>query len=89
MYKYILTEEAREDLKRLEPGVRKRIFRKLDFYVSQKNIFDFAKALRGFLVKKYRFRVGNYRIIFTIEPDGTLVLLVVLAIGHRKDVYFE
>jgi len=32
-----------------------------------------------------RVRVGNYRIIYTIHDD--VLLIVVVALGHRKDVY--
>ena len=35
--------------------------------------------------EKYRVRQGRYRIIYSIE-DGKLVVLVI-KIGHRKDVY--
>ena len=35
--------------------------------------------------EKYRIRVGNYRILYTIE-DNQLIIYVV-KIGHRKDVY--
>ncbi len=33
----------------------------------------------------YRVRVGDYRILYTID-DGVL-LVVVVAVGHRRDVY--
>jgi len=33
----------------------------------------------------YRVRVGNYRIIYSIQDEQLLVL--VLKIGHRRDVY--
>lgn len=33
----------------------------------------------------YRVRVGNYRIIYTIQDD--LLLVVVVTLGHRRDVY--
>jgi len=33
----------------------------------------------------YRVRVGNYRMIYRVEDDELLVL--VLKIGHRRDVY--
>lgn len=33
----------------------------------------------------YRIRVGNYRVVFTIEDDRLVVL--VLKIGHRREVY--
>ena len=41
------------------------------------------KALRG--RDGFRIRVGNYRIIYTIEDDRLLVVVVTL--GHRGDVY--
>jgi mRNA interferase RelE/StbE len=33
----------------------------------------------------YRIRVGDYRIIY--EIDGKRIMVLVLRIGHRKDVY--
>ena len=33
----------------------------------------------------YRIRVGNYRIIYSIQDFQLLILI--LKIGHRKDVY--
>ncbi len=36
-------------------------------------------------INRYRVRVGDYRIIYEIN-DGTITILV-LAIGHRKEVY--
>lgn len=32
-----------------------------------------------------RVRVGDYRIIYTVQDD--VLLVVVVAVGHRKDVY--
>ena len=42
-----------------------------------------ARQLRG--RPGWRVRVGDYRIIYTIEDDRLVVL--VLALGHRRDVY--
>ena len=33
----------------------------------------------------YRVRVGNYRIIYTVD-DGKLIILI-LDVDHRKDIY--
>ena len=33
----------------------------------------------------YRIRQGSYRIIYTIENDNLIV--IVIKIGHRRDVY--
>jgi mRNA interferase RelE/StbE len=42
-----------------------------------------AKALRG--REGLRIRIGTYRVIYTIEDDRLVV--VVVALGHRRDVY--
>ncbi|RZT58152.1 mRNA interferase RelE/StbE [Microcella alkaliphila] len=42
-----------------------------------------AIALRG--RAGYRVRVGNYRILYTVD-DGVLVVVIV-ALGHRREVY--
>ena len=35
--------------------------------------------------KRYRFRVSDFRIVFEIHDDRLLV--VILAVGDRKDIY--
>lgn len=44
-----------------------------------------GKPLVGNLRDKWRYRVGNYRLIAEIS-DETVTILV-LEIGHRRDVY--
>lgn len=42
-----------------------------------------AKALQG--RPGFRVRVGNYRIVYTIDDD--VLLVVVVTLGHRSGVY--
>lgn len=42
-----------------------------------------AKALKG--RPGLRVRVGDYRIIYTVHDD--VLLVVVISLGHRRDVY--
>ena len=35
--------------------------------------------------RRYRIRIGRYRVVYSIEDDILLVLVV--RVGHRKDVY--
>jgi len=42
----------------------------------------------GFETDTYRFRVGDYRVVFRLDPQNQqLVVLVVLRVRHRKEVY--
>ncbi len=45
----------------------------------------FGHSLRGDLHGYWRYRIGDYRIIARIEEHRLLVLVV--RVGHRKDVY--
>ncbi len=42
-----------------------------------------AKKLSG--LEHYRVRQGDYRILYTIDDD--VLVVVVFAVGHRKDIY--
>jgi len=72
-----------KDLKKLPKDVQKRIINKLDFYISRTDFLKFAKSMQNIEIGKSRFRVGDYRIIFDIIDDD----LIILAVGHRKDIY--
>jgi addiction module RelE/StbE family toxin len=45
---------------------------------------EFGKPLRYSFKGARRLRVGDYRVIYVIEPPD---LVVVVKIGHRRDVY--
>ncbi len=62
---------------------RKQIDQKLNFYLAQPNPLHFADKLRDSRLGSFRFRVGDYRILFDIQDD----VITILKIGHRKDVY--
>jgi mRNA interferase RelE/StbE len=46
---------------------------------------QFGKALQGTLNDKWRYRVGNYRILTKIEDNR--VVITVIEVGHRRDIY--
>lgn len=46
---------------------------------------QYGKALSRNLDGKWRYRVGNYRVICAIEEDQLVVLA--LEVGHKKKVY--
>ena len=36
-------------------------------------------------INRYRLRVGDYRVIYTVEMEANVIHL--LAVGHRREVY--
>jgi mRNA-degrading endonuclease RelE of RelBE toxin-antitoxin system len=46
---------------------------------------DLGRALTGDLKGLWRYRVGDYRIVASIEDDRFVVLVV--TVGHRREVY--
>ena len=43
------------------------------------------KRLKGELSGIYRYRIGNYRLFYVVDPEKKLVFI--LDITHRKDAY--
>ncbi len=86
-YKIQLTLKAKKDFLSLDINVQKRIVQKLRFYISEKNCLEYAKKLKNPRLGTYRFRIGDYRIIFDVNKRGKISILLILKIKHRKDVY--
>ena len=45
----------------------------------------YGKALTGDKKGLWRYRIGEYRLIIEIQDDKLIILI--LTVGHRKDVY--
>ena len=81
MFGVILTNHAIKDLKNLNEITQKQIKEKLKDYSS--NPYQYAKKLTDPIIGEYRFRIGDYRVIFDISGNN----IIVLRIGHRKNIY--
>jgi len=80
-YNLIYTHRSLKDIRKLDKDIRKRIGKALKRY--EKDPMKFASKLTDSKIGTYRFRVGEYRIIFDVEEND----IVVLRIGHRRDIY--
>lgn len=81
-YRIQIASTAIKDIKHLN----KQVLRKFDKAVSQLSANPFhtnTKKLTDFPYGDYRYRIGNYRIIFDIYGKTILITRVL----HRKKVY--
>ena len=73
-----------EDIPNL-PKTAKNMLKKAIEERLQIDPIGFGKPLRYSLKGHRRLRVGDYRVVYRIEPNKKNV--VIIAIKHRKDVY--
>ncbi len=83
-WKVIVSEPAKKQFTKLPDQIARRILDFLRALETRDNPRTRAKALVG-EKNKWRYRVGDYRIICEIR-DRELVVLV-LEIGNRKNIY--
>lgn len=86
MYKVLYTEEAIKNLKKLDKYTKQILFSWIEKKLSGcENPRAFGKPLTANHKGKWRYRVGDYRILCEIN-DAEITILIV-TIGHRRDVY--
>jgi mRNA interferase RelE/StbE len=82
-YALLYKRTAAKEIQKLPPQIKKRLKLKLEWFVAQDNLLEFAEPLTKSADAQYRFRVGNYRVLFDIEGSN----IILLYIQHRREVY--
>ena len=78
-----LKSVTEKDIPKISAPDRKRIKKAIEDKL-QTNPIEFGKPLQYSLTGCRRLRVGDYRVIYRIEETRTVL---VVKIGHRRDVY--
>ncbi|MFQ5950460.1 MAG: type II toxin-antitoxin system RelE/ParE family toxin [Candidatus Geothermarchaeales archaeon] len=81
-YHAVATRSFLRSLHKVPQDVKTRALRAVDEILSGPYM---GVWLRGELEGLWRWRIGNYRIIYMIEEEKGLV--VFLDVGHRKAIY--
>jgi mRNA interferase RelE/StbE len=82
-YQIKVTPAARRALESLPKKVLRQIDRRI-LAVAENPYASGCKKLKG-VEGLHRIRVGDYRILYTVEEERLVVVIVTL--GHRRDVY--
>lgn len=83
VYRIELLPAAESDLASLPAKIQRQISNKIGTLATKPRRPDCK--LRGDPQGRYKIRSGDYRIVYRIEDDR--VLVIVVRIGHRKDIY--
>jgi mRNA interferase RelE/StbE len=84
-YNVIITRKAEKQLSDIPKVIYRNIREHIDDLANEPRPYGY-KQLKGYGNNiHYRIRVGNYRIIYTIEDK--ILTIEVVKIDNRKDVY--
>ena len=85
-WKVEFSEAADKDISQLDKPMQKRILTWLDKRLTNcTNPRLWGKQLTGCHGEKWRYRIGDYRVLSIIKDN--IVTIEVVSIGHRKEVY--
>lgn len=80
-FNLVYTHRAFRDIRKLDQSARNRIGKALLRY--QEDPLRYADRIIDKKLGSYRFRVGDYRVIFDLIGDD----IIILRVGHRRDIY--
>ena len=82
-YEVLFSDLALKQLRKLDREMRQRIITTIERIRIRPDTY--IRKLVG--DEGYRLRVGNYRVILDIDKEQLVILI--LRIGHRRNVYEE
>jgi mRNA interferase RelE/StbE len=82
-YRVQIKAPALKSLKKISEPDQSRIMRRIDALAEDPRPAG-VKKLQG-ADDLYRLRLGDYRVIYQVQDDILLVLVV--RVGHRKEIY--
>lgn len=82
-YRIKLAPAAARDLRKFDPQVRRRIQAALELLSVDPRPPAATRLVGG--AGEWRVRTGAYRIVYEMDDDELIVL--VLRVGHRREIY--
>lgn len=82
-YRVEVAPAALRQLRKLDPEAKRRLQAAIELLSEQPRPSG-AKTLIGG-EGEWRVRTGDYRIVY--EINDTVLLVLVVAVGHRRDIY--
>jgi mRNA interferase RelE/StbE len=83
-YQLHFAERALNELEQLDHSISRRILGRVQWLAQNLDSLS-PQPLTGQFAGLFKFRVGDYRVIYEIVRDRRVI--VVHCIGHRRDIY--
>ncbi|MFA5027614.1 MAG: type II toxin-antitoxin system RelE/ParE family toxin [Candidatus Methylomirabilota bacterium] len=80
-YRLVYTRRAVRDIVALDPKTKARIGTQLERF--EEDPLRHAEPLAHSSLGSFRFRIGDYRVVFDLEGEE----IVILRVGHRREIY--
>jgi mRNA interferase RelE/StbE len=81
-YKIEIKKSASKEIAKLPKTVLKRVLNKIQLLSLEPRPSGCKKLSAD---EKYRVRIGDYKILYSIEDDKLVIYIV--KVGHRKNIY--
>ncbi|MBI2787670.1 MAG: type II toxin-antitoxin system RelE/ParE family toxin [Elusimicrobia bacterium] len=81
-HRILYTEEAARRIGKLDKAVKERVGKAIQRLAAHPEL---GKRLTGLLSDRWSYRVGDWRILYKVKKAEVLILI--LTVGHRSDVY--
>lgn len=81
------SKKVENDLRKIDSKASKRILEKIEKICLEPDVLKHARKLEGELDGFYRFRVGDYRVVFLYFKIKNQETVLVHKIKHRKEAY--
>lgn len=80
------SKSAAKTLQKMEKGLRNHIREAIHGLTMTPPKGD-IKPMEGKPAGRFRLRVGGYRVIYRYDNDGVMMILYIIDIGSRGDIY--
>jgi mRNA interferase RelE/StbE len=85
MYELVLSAEAQKNYASADQALAKKIARCFEQLEQSPRYHPNIKPLKGDFAGYYRYRIGDYRVIYQVDDETNQVL--VSTIVHRREAY--
>ncbi|MGD8623986.1 MAG: type II toxin-antitoxin system RelE/ParE family toxin [Anaerolineae bacterium] len=85
MYELVLTKEAQAFYEKAGRSLVRRLNRCFDRLRQEPHDHPNITRLRGPLAGCFRYRIGDWRVIYEVDEDGRIVIILIIA--HRSKAY--